>query len=74
MTHHTTPAVSVEGDWFKSSYSSETGGNCVEVANLTSTGQIGIRDSKDPEGPTLLLVPEQFAAFIAEVRAGRYDI
>jgi hypothetical protein len=36
--------------WRKSTYSSSTGQNCVEVAtNLP--GVLAIRDSKDPDGP-----------------------
>ncbi|MEU8031974.1 DUF397 domain-containing protein [Streptomyces sp. NPDC049099] len=37
--------------WFKSSYSSSEGGNCLEVAASAST--VHIRDSKIPTGPTL---------------------
>lgn len=39
--------------WRKSSHSSQEGGECVEVAGLD--GAIGVRDSKDPEGPHLIL-------------------
>jgi len=40
--------------WRKSSYSSSTGQNCVEVAtNLP--GVVVVRDSKDPNGPELLV-------------------
>jgi hypothetical protein len=41
--------------WRKSSYSGSNGGNCVEVAG--APGQVAVRDSKDPEGPVLLLTP-----------------
>ncbi|MDT3398754.1 DUF397 domain-containing protein [Streptomyces sp. B1866] len=54
--------------WFKSSHSSENGTACVEVADLTATGHVGIRDSKDRTGPALLVPADQFAAFIAHVR------
>ena len=36
--------------------------NCVEVANLTG-GQIGVRDSKDPEGPGSAVYRRQGNAF-----------
>ena len=49
--------------WFKSSYSSEQGGNCVEVA--AAKGTIHVRDSKDPEGPALTFTPEEWSAFAA---------
>jgi Domain of unknown function (DUF397) len=57
--------------WRKSSYSSGNGGQCVEVAaNLP--GVIAVRDSKNPDGPALVIKPETFAAFIAGIRAGDF--
>ncbi|NVI85812.1 DUF397 domain-containing protein [Actinomadura sp. BRA 177] len=41
--------------WRKSSRSSNNGGNCVELARINDT--VAIRDSKDPDGPKLLLTP-----------------
>ncbi len=65
-THRNAP----DGAWFKSSYSDETGGTCVEVAHLTPTpARIAIRDSKHPQGPALLLPPEAFAALLDHVRS-----
>jgi hypothetical protein len=46
----------VEAAWIKSSYS-DPGQNCVEVAHLTPTRAIAVRDSKNPTGPALLLPP-----------------
>ncbi|MEU2091923.1 DUF397 domain-containing protein, partial [Nocardia beijingensis] len=37
--------------WFKSSYSASNG-QCVEIAHLNN-GTVGMRDSKNPIGPTL---------------------
>ncbi|TYK50681.1 DUF397 domain-containing protein [Actinomadura decatromicini] len=37
--------------WRKSSYSSSQGDNCVELADLGTA--VGVRDSKDPDGPHL---------------------
>ncbi|WP_078623100.1 DUF397 domain-containing protein [Streptomyces prunicolor] len=55
--------------WFKSSYSDQTGGSCVEVANLIPTqALVAVRDSKLPHGPALTLPPEAFAAFVTHVR------
>lgn len=60
--------------WYKSSYSND-GNNCVEVANLVAEKQVvGIRDSKDENGPALTFDPASFAGFINDVRAGHYDI
>jgi hypothetical protein len=39
--------------WRKSSRSGENGGECVELAG--ATGVVAVRDSKDPDGPVLLL-------------------
>jgi hypothetical protein len=49
--------------WRKSSYSSSTGQNCVEVAT-NRLGIVAVRDSKDPDGPKLLLSRAEWIAFI----------
>jgi Domain of unknown function (DUF397) len=57
--------------WRKSSYSSGNGGQCVEVAS-NLPGVVAVRDSKDPDGPALVLPPQAFAAFTAAIRAGEF--
>jgi hypothetical protein len=58
--------------WRKSSRSGSNGGNCVEVAtNLP--GIVGVRDSKDPDGPALVFDPVAWSAFAATVKAGELD-
>ena len=52
-------------EWFKSSYSGSEGGACVEVA--AHPAAIHVRDSKNPEGPTLTLAPGAWSAFAAYV-------
>ncbi|MBY8342990.1 DUF397 domain-containing protein [Streptomyces spinosirectus] len=52
--------------WRKSSYSGNTGGECVEVADLNP--HIAIRDSKHPAHGILTLTPEAWAALVAYVR------
>ncbi|MFE9723048.1 DUF397 domain-containing protein [Streptomyces sp. NPDC005794] len=52
-----------ELDWFKSSYSTGSGGECVEVA--TPTGAVHVRDSKNTSGPSLTVSPEARIGFIA---------
>jgi len=47
--------------WFKSSYSTGDGGDCVEVA--AATDAIHVRDSKDPEGPALAFGRDAWASF-----------
>jgi hypothetical protein len=56
--------IAPESAWFKSSYSQENGTACIEVAELM-TGQIGIRDSKNPHGPALVVTIAAFTAFVA---------
>jgi len=52
--------------WHKSSYSSTPGGNCVEVA-VMADGGVAVRDSKDPNGPTLRF-KSGFFAFAASLK------
>ncbi len=59
--------------WRKSSYSGDTGGNCVEVArNLP--GIVAVRDSKDQAGPVLAFTPTQWRAFVVGVMDGEFDL
>ena len=55
--------------WRKSSYSNESGGNCVEVAD-GYPGVVPVRDSKDPQGPALTFTPAAWTTFIASIRNG----
>ncbi|WP_431937213.1 DUF397 domain-containing protein [Micromonospora sp. RP3T] len=52
--------------WRKSSCSSTNGGACVEVAD-NLPGVVGVRDSKDPTGPTLAFEPAPWRAFVAQI-------
>ena len=56
--------------WVKSSYSSGTGGNCVELARLPAT--ILVRDSKDPDGPEITFTAAGWRAFARRVKAGQF--
>lgn len=47
--------------WFKSSYSSGGGGECVEVAAL---GHVHVRDSKNRGGPMLTVSPDAWSGFV----------
>ena len=59
-------------DWRKSSFSNGNGGNCVEVArNLP--GIVAVRDSKDRNGPALILTTAEWQAFVSGVRAGEFE-
>jgi hypothetical protein len=59
--------------WRKASRSTSSNGGCVEIAgNLP--GVAAIRDSKRPEGGAHVISRAAFAAFLADVKAGRYDL
>jgi Domain of unknown function (DUF397) len=60
-----------QSKWVKSSLSFSNG-NCVEVAGLPGGG-IGVRDSKDTEGPVLQFTPDEWHAFLGGVRNGEFD-
>ena len=54
--------------WHKSSRSNGSGGACVEVArNLPAI--VAVRDSKDPDGPALIVSRDEWASFITRLRA-----
>ncbi|MGW1816646.1 DUF397 domain-containing protein [Streptomyces sp. NPDC002125] len=52
-----------ESAWFKSSYSSGEGGECVEVAS--AVGSVHVRDSKNKARAMLSFDAEQWATFLA---------
>jgi Domain of unknown function (DUF397) len=59
--------------WRKSSYSGSSGGNCVEVAALPEGG-LGVRDSKETNGPLLSFTADEWRAFVRHVKAARPGI
>ncbi|MFY1615027.1 DUF397 domain-containing protein [Micromonospora sp. WMMD736] len=52
--------------WRKSTRSSGNSGDCVEVAD-NLPGLVGVRDSKDPSGPALVVTPAAWRAFVTFV-------
>ena len=58
-------------DWRRSSRSGG-GDNCVEVA-AADDGTVGVRDSKNPNGPVLEFPTNAWAGFTSGVRAGEFD-
>ncbi|MFI0351038.1 DUF397 domain-containing protein [Actinomadura sp. 9N407] len=56
----------VSGPWRKSTHSGDKS-ECVEVASFRSV-QVGVRDSKNPDGPILVFDRAVWAAFIRRVR------
>ncbi|MFD4856410.1 DUF397 domain-containing protein [Streptomyces atratus] len=52
--------------WFKSSYSGGSGTECIEVADLISA--IGVRDSKQPQGPRIAVQRSTWTDFVQSLR------
>lgn len=50
-------------EWIKSSYSTSSGPDCVEVATPDES-HVLVRDSKVPDGPRLTLTPATWATFL----------
>lgn len=58
--------------WRKSTRSGNGGSTCVEVAtNLPDV--VGVRDSKDRQGPVLTFEPGAWASFAYATAAGRLE-
>ncbi|MFG2249556.1 DUF397 domain-containing protein [Spirillospora sp. NPDC048823] len=52
--------------WRKARRSNDQGGSCVELASLAEG--VGVRDSKDPDGPRLHLDPGAFRALLTDLK------
>lgn len=53
-------------NWRKSSYSGQSGGNCVAVADDES--RILVRDTKDSQGPMLRFSPDAWRKFATGIK------
>jgi Domain of unknown function (DUF397) len=72
-TYNGMPADQLQGArWQKSSFSGNGNNNCVEMASLP-TGEIAMRNSRDPNGPTLIYTQAEVDALIRGVRNGDFD-
>ncbi|PRH78713.1 DUF397 domain-containing protein [Streptomyces solincola] len=63
MTRKTSSEAGLTRDWFKSSYSSNDGPECVEVA--ADPGTVHVRDSKNVPGPQLGFATSAWADFVS---------
>ncbi|MDX3307531.1 DUF397 domain-containing protein [Streptomyces sp. NPDC054884] len=52
--------------WIKSSYSGANGGDCIEVSP-DSPAAVPVRDSKNPDGPVIVVARSAWAAFVDAV-------
>jgi hypothetical protein len=57
---------------FRKSTHSDGGEGCVEAATLN--GSRLVRDSKDPDGPTLTFTPSAWGTFVDKVKQGKLDL
>ena len=62
--------VEIAEVWRKSSHSGGNGGDCVEVA-ATLPAAIAVRDSKDPDGPKLVVSHAAWCTFLADIEHAR---
>lgn len=67
---HTTASRLVGAVWRRSRHSGKQG-NCVELAAVA--GHVAVRNSRFPDDAALLLTRAELGAFLADVRAGRFD-
>ncbi|WP_405616512.1 DUF397 domain-containing protein [Streptomyces sp. NBC_01511] len=68
----TTTAGMLSGaDWFKSSYSNDHGGACVEGAQLPGPA-MAVRDSKNPHGPAFVLTATAWTTFVHALADGEF--
>ncbi|MGB2567837.1 DUF397 domain-containing protein [Micromonospora citrea] len=58
-----------EPRWRTSFRSTDTGGNCVEMAD-NLPGVVLVRDSKDRSGPTLRFTPTAWRSFLTHTVSG----
>lgn len=63
-------AKDIAAPWVKSSYSGPQG-NCVEVAFLGS-GEVAMRNSRDPDGAALVFTRAEWEAFLSGARDGEF--
>lgn len=65
-------ASAIPGVTWRKSGRSNADGNCVELAALPD-GRVGIRNSRFPDGPALVVDKDSIGAFVFGARAGEYD-
>ncbi|WP_344450984.1 DUF397 domain-containing protein [Actinocorallia aurantiaca] len=54
--------------WCESGHSSQEGGECVGLAGLPSA--VGVRDSKNPQGPRLVVSRSAFGSLVGGIKRG----
>ncbi|MFF2524853.1 DUF397 domain-containing protein [Streptomyces liangshanensis] len=60
-----------DAEWFKSSYSNNQSGECVEGARLVG-GAMAVRDSKFLDSPAFVVSAPAWGAFVAGLGVGEF--
>ena len=47
---------------------------CVIDEGVLQPGLVGVRDSKDPDGPKLTFAPDEWAAFTTGIKTGEFGL
>ncbi|RJL24111.1 DUF397 domain-containing protein [Bailinhaonella thermotolerans] len=66
-------SVDISAATWRRSLRSMANGNCVEVADL-GRDHVGVRDSKDVNGPALVFSKKSWAEFAGSVKRGQFDV
>jgi Domain of unknown function (DUF397) len=66
------PATELGDVAWRKSTRSNSSGNCVQLARLDS-GQVGMRDSKNPDGPALIFTGAETAEWLRDLKSGKHD-
>jgi hypothetical protein len=72
MTPIGTPEWRLGGLTWRRSRRSGSAGNCVEIAELPGGTTYAIRDSRDPDGPVLVVGARTLADFVRATRRGEF--
>jgi hypothetical protein len=79
MSETRAPGVPAPGElagvaWHISTRSTGGGASCVEAGPLADgSGRVAVRHSRNPDGPTIVYTPAEWAAFLAGAKDGEFD-
>jgi hypothetical protein len=65
-------AADLGTDGWRKPWSGPNGGSCLEAKKLPD-GRVALRRSTDPEGPALILEPNEIKAFVTGAKTGQAD-
>ncbi len=66
------PATDLGPGGWRKPWSGSNGGDCLEARKLPG-GRVALRQSTDPDGPALVLEPNEIRAFVQGAKAGLAD-